>query len=46
MREKLLTNRTLSNMVHMGNGVMGIAFGKAATIFYNHHLNKKKKNIS
>ncbi|MEG1202655.1 MAG: BREX-1 system adenine-specific DNA-methyltransferase PglX, partial [Comamonas sp.] len=27
MREKLLTQRTLSCMVHMGNGVMGIAFG-------------------
>ena len=32
MREKLLTQRTLSCMVHMGNGVMGIAFGTAATV--------------
>lgn len=32
LREKLLTQRTLSCMVHMGNGVMGIAFGTAATI--------------
>ena len=46
MREKLLTNRTLSNMVHMGNGVMGIAFGTAATIFYNHHLNNYEGSFS
>ncbi len=39
MREKLLKERTLSCMVHMGNGVMGIAFGTAATIFTNQHIN-------
>ena len=39
MREKLLNKRTLSCMVHMGNGVMGIAFGTAATIFLNQHIN-------
>jgi type II restriction/modification system DNA methylase subunit YeeA len=39
MREKLLKQRTLSCMVHMGNGVMGIAFGTAATIFTNQHIN-------
>lgn len=33
MRERLLANRTLLNMVHMGNGVMGIAFGTSATVF-------------
>ncbi len=38
MREKLLATKTLSNMVHMGNGVMGIAFGTAATIFLNKHV--------
>jgi hypothetical protein len=32
MREKLLQQRTLSCMVHLGNGVMGIAFGTAATV--------------
>lgn len=36
MREKLLACKTLSSMVHMGNGVMGIAFGTAATVFWNH----------
>ena len=35
LREKLLTLRTLSCMVHMGNGVMGIAFGTAATVMLN-----------
>lgn len=35
MREKLLGSKTLSSMVHMGNGVMGIAFGTAATVFWN-----------
>ena len=39
IREKLLRERTLSCMVHMGNGVMGIAFGTAATIFQNQHIN-------
>jgi len=38
MREKLLSCRTLSNMVHMGNGVMGIAFGTAATVMLNRHI--------
>lgn len=38
MREKLLGGKTLSNMVHMGNGVMGIAFGTAATVFWNKHV--------
>jgi len=39
MRTRLLEDRTLSCMVHMGNGVMGIAFGTAATIFMNRHIN-------
>lgn len=38
MREKLLQDRTLSCMVHMGNGVMGIAFGTAATVMLNNHV--------
>ncbi|POZ49967.1 BREX-1 system adenine-specific DNA-methyltransferase PglX [Methylovulum psychrotolerans] len=38
MREKLLKERTLSCMVHMGNGVMGIAFGTAATVMLNRHI--------
>ena len=32
MRQKILQQRTISCMVHMGNGVMGIAFGTAATV--------------
>lgn len=39
MRMRLLEDRTLSCMVHMGNGVMGIAFGTAATILMNRHIN-------
>lgn len=38
MREKLLQERTLSCMVHMGNGVMGIAFGTAATVMLCGHV--------
>ena len=38
LREKLLTQRTLSCMVHMGNGVMGIAFGTAATVMLRGHV--------
>ncbi|WP_241827403.1 BREX-1 system adenine-specific DNA-methyltransferase PglX [Salinivibrio sp. MA607] len=33
MRSSILTHRTIENMVHMGNGVMKIAFGTNATIF-------------
>lgn len=33
LRIDLLNNRTAQSMVHMGNGVMGIAFGTAATTF-------------
>ena len=39
MRKKMLLGRTLSCMVHMGNGVMGIAFGTAATVLLNQHIN-------
>jgi type II restriction/modification system DNA methylase subunit YeeA len=42
MREMLLKERTLSCMVHMGNGVMGIAFGTAASVFWNVHLDGYK----
>ena len=38
MRERLLQARTLNSMVHMGNGVMGIAFGTAATVMLNQHI--------
>jgi hypothetical protein len=46
MRENLLDNRTLSNMVHMGNSVMGIAFGTAATVFWNNHLDGYEGSFS
>jgi len=39
MRTRLIEDRTLTCMVHMGNGVMGIAFGTAATILMNGHIN-------
>ncbi|MCG9776222.1 BREX-1 system adenine-specific DNA-methyltransferase PglX, partial [Vibrio diabolicus] len=39
MRQGLLKNSTIETMVHMGNGVMKIAFGTNATIFRNSHIN-------
>lgn len=35
MREKLLATKTISNLMHMENMVMGIAFGTAVTSFIN-----------
>jgi hypothetical protein len=46
MREKLLEKRTLSCMVHMGNGVMGIAFGTAATVMLNDHVSGYEGSFS
>jgi hypothetical protein len=46
MREGLLSSRTLSNMVHMGNGVMGIAFGTAASVFWNAHVTDYEGSFS
>lgn len=46
MREKLLQDRTLSCMVHMGNGVMGIAFGTAATIMLNKYISNYAGSFS
>ncbi len=46
MRTKLLTDRTLSCMVHMGNGVMGIAFGTAATVLMNCHIHDYSGSFS
>lgn len=46
MREKLLAERTLFNMVHMGNGVMGIAFGTAATVFLAKHSKNYEGSFS
>lgn len=38
LRGRLLDKSTLSTMVHMGNGVMGIAFGTSATVWLNSHI--------
>jgi type II restriction/modification system DNA methylase subunit YeeA len=35
LRKNLLQYRAIVSMVHMGNMVMGIAFGTAATVWYN-----------
>ena len=35
MRERMLCQKTIQTMAHMANGVMGIAFGTAATILRN-----------
>ena len=35
MRERMLRERTIGTMAHMANGVMGIAFGTAATVLRN-----------
>ena len=38
MRVNLLNNFTISNLMHMENNVMGIAFGTAVTIVRNMHI--------
>lgn len=42
MRDFILRHKTIENMVHMGNGVMKIAFGTNATIFRNIQLSGYK----
>ncbi|WP_338217584.1 BREX-1 system adenine-specific DNA-methyltransferase PglX [Lacticaseibacillus salsurivasis] len=39
LRIRLLNSRTISNLMHMENNVMGIAFGTAVTITRNAELN-------
>ncbi len=46
IRLNLLRNHSLTCMTHMGNGVMGIAFGTAATIFLNRRVNHYIGNFS
>lgn len=46
MRESILSRRTIENMVHMGNGVMKIAFGTNATVFRNLHLSGYQGSFS
>lgn len=38
MRKNTLNNNTIETMVHMGNGVMKIAFGTNATVFRNTNI--------
>ncbi|MDC8829721.1 BREX-1 system adenine-specific DNA-methyltransferase PglX [Alteromonas gilva] len=38
MREKFLCDYTIDSLLHMGNGVMKIAFGTSATIFRHQNL--------
>lgn len=38
LRHKILSSLTISNLMHMENEVMGIAFGTAATIFKNDYM--------
>ncbi|RYG95381.1 MAG: BREX-1 system adenine-specific DNA-methyltransferase PglX, partial [Alphaproteobacteria bacterium] len=42
LRERVLGSATLDAMAHMGNGVMGIAFGTAATNFRKAYLKEAK----
>ncbi|MEZ8312818.1 BREX-1 system adenine-specific DNA-methyltransferase PglX [Vibrio splendidus] len=46
MRKSLLNNSTIEAMVHMGNGVMKIAFGTNATIFRNKKIDTYKGSYS
>ncbi|AIQ62426.1 type II deoxyribonuclease [Paenibacillus stellifer] len=38
MRKKILSLRTITNLLHMENMVMGIAFGTAVANLYGHHI--------
>ncbi|MDB4631886.1 BREX-1 system adenine-specific DNA-methyltransferase PglX [bacterium] len=38
MRSRMLQEKTIRAMVHMSNGVMGIAFGTAATVLRNNRI--------
>jgi len=38
MRQSMLDDHIIETMVHMGNGVMKIAFGTNATVFRNQHI--------
>ncbi|MBD3180775.1 BREX-1 system adenine-specific DNA-methyltransferase PglX, partial [Candidatus Poribacteria bacterium] len=46
MRESLINFSATRNMVHMSNGVMGIAFGTSATIWFNARLPSYKGSFS
>ena len=42
MRAKLLRTKNITNLMHMENMVMGIAFGTAVTVMQNAHINAYK----
>lgn len=42
MRKKILECKTITNLMHMENMVMGIAFGTAVTVFKNEKINNFK----
>ena len=42
MRTKLLRTKNITNLMHMENMVMGIAFGTAVTVMQNAHINAYK----
>lgn len=46
LREKIIQNKTISNLLHMDNMVMGIAFGTSATVFRNAHIPKYRGNYN
>lgn len=42
MRKEILSTRTITNLLHMENMVMGIAFGTAVANLYGQHINNYK----
>ncbi len=46
MREDLLNHSTIETMLHMGNGVMKIAFGTCASVLKNTHIKDFKGDFS
>ena len=46
MRERMLREKTIITMTHMANGVMGIAFGTAATVLCNFQVSGYATNYS
>ena len=46
MRERMLREKTIITMMHMANGVMGIAFGTAATVLCNFQVSGYATNYS
>ena len=46
MREKILRTKSITNLMHMENMVMGIAFGTAVTVFRNDYVTGYKGTYS